>query len=57
MVRNSNHHFTQLNNVQAVHEKKIIELYEQTYCLPKVKARTDETYLYLNKYQPMIIFT
>lgn len=52
MLRNHNHHFTELQKQQGVHKDKLAKLLTVTEGLPELKTAFAETELYLQKYLP-----
>lgn len=53
LIRNHNHHFTQMQNKQIINADAIKELRLKTELLPIITEKVQEMYLYLNKFHPM----
>lgn len=56
MIRNSNHHFTLIQGTLETQNIKIKEMDELILQFKSVKSKADQTYMYVNKYQPLDIF-
>lgn len=56
MIRNQNHHFTEISKTQGVHSMQIAEVQEQCQGTPELIVNLKSIEMYLYKYQPMQIF-